>query len=76
MIALSIKRERGQKHVTDQYLEGCHLGKSICIMFVYAKTISARRRQELEMAPGGKPRLRGGKVGRLIFYSVLNVVTC
>lgn len=45
-------------------------------MFVYAKTISARRRQELEMAPGGKPRLRGGKVGRLIFYSVLNVVTC
>ena len=46
-------------------------------MFVYAETISARKRQKLETGlQGGKLRLRGRKVERLIFYSVLNVVTC
>lgn len=34
MLNFEDERERGKKHVTGQYLEACHLGKSVCIMFV------------------------------------------
>lgn len=32
MLNFGDERERGKKQVTDQCLEGCHLGKSICII--------------------------------------------